>query len=64
MIWIVTLPLAAAILTFLFPRIATGLSLLMGFTMSIPAIGLCMQVVRMGSQRYAIGDWGAPLGIE
>jgi formate hydrogenlyase subunit 3/multisubunit Na+/H+ antiporter MnhD subunit len=64
MIWIVTLPLAAAILTFLFPQIAAGLSLLMGFTMSIPAIGLCLQVVRMGSQRYAIGGWGAPLGIE
>ena len=63
-VWIVVLPLIAAILTFLFPRIALRLSLSAGFIIALTGTGLCLQVFRFGSQRYAIGGWGAPLGID
>lgn len=63
-VWTVVLPLAAAILTFLAPRYAAHLSVATGLGVMLSAAGLAWQVVRQGPQRYSIGGWGAPLGID
>lgn len=59
----IALPLTSATLAFLLPRFAstmgTTTALLMGFVLA----GLSCQVAQYGEQFYAIGGWGAPLGI-
>jgi len=64
-VWIVLLPLAGASLSFLLGRRAAR-------TLAIPtasgillcAGGLCRQVGASGPLRYAVGGWGAPVGID
>ncbi len=64
-VWVIVLPLTASMLLLLRGRsgaavigsVASG-----GIALSVA--GLIMQVWRSGPQRYRIGGWGAPLGIE
>ncbi len=60
----VVLPLAGALICFLWPRrsVLPGLVTALGIVACVAALG--WQVVEQGAQRYAVGGWGAPLGID
>jgi len=61
---VILLPLAGALVCFLLPRRANPLGLLTALGIVACVAGLGWQVVEQGAQRYAVGGWGAPLGIE
>lgn len=62
---IVLLPLAGAALSFLFGRRAGRvLAVFVASGVLLTAGGLCCQVWESGPLRYALGGWGAPLGID
>jgi len=61
---IILLPLSGAILSFLFPRRVKLLGLLLALSVIAAVAGLAWQVIEHGAQRYAIGGWAAPLGID
>lgn len=61
---IILLPLSGAILSFLFPRRVKLLGLLLAPAVIAAVAGLAWQVTEHGAQRYAIGGWAAPLGID
>lgn len=60
----ILLPLAGAMACFLSPRRASPLGLITALGVVACAAGLGWQVAEQGAQRYAIGGWGAPLGID
>ncbi len=64
-VWTILVPMAGAIITFLFP---TAHVRTVGFIASIAsaliATGLVWSIWQNGEQRYEIGGWGAPLGID
>lgn len=65
-IWAVLLivsPLAAAIIAFLAPRIAPRLAFVNAVFMVVAALAL-LNAVSDRAATYALGDWGAPLGID
>ena len=63
LVWLVVLPLAAAIAVFLVPRIAFGIACVNGLFTAALALAVLDRVTE-GPVRYAIGGWGAPLGID
>jgi len=63
-VWVVALPLAAAIVAFLLPRAAAAVGLVATGLMAWPTVGLVIQLVHDGAQRYSMGGWAAPLGIS
>ena len=63
-IMVILLPLAGALVCFLWPRRAIPLGLITTLGVVACVAGLCWQVVGQGTQRYALGGWGAPLGID
>jgi formate hydrogenlyase subunit 3/multisubunit Na+/H+ antiporter MnhD subunit len=63
-IMVILLPLAGALVCFLWPRRAIPLGLITTLGVVACVAGLCWQVVEQGTQRYALGGWGAPLGID
>ncbi|AZG35554.1 complex I subunit 5 family protein [Shewanella psychromarinicola] len=65
--WIVMpiiFPLIGSMLCFLFPAKAKSLSLLTSLVVLTCVTGLGWQLKALGSLRYPIGGWGAPLGID
>jgi len=58
------LPLVGAIVSFLWPRRSVPLGLLTAIGIVGCVIGLGWQMALLGAQRYAVGGWGAPLGID
>jgi formate hydrogenlyase subunit 3/multisubunit Na+/H+ antiporter MnhD subunit len=65
-IWAVLLivsPLAAAIIAFLTPRVAPRLAFVNAVFMVVVALALLNAVLDRAAT-YALGDWGAPLGID
>lgn len=65
-IWAVLLvvaPLTAAIIAFLAPRLAAGIALVNAAFIAVAALALLRRVADRPLS-YAIGDWGAPIGIE
>ena len=60
----ILLPLAGALVCFLWPRRSVPLGLMTALAVVACVAGLGWQVVEQGVQRYAIGGWGAPLGID
>jgi len=60
----ILLPLIGALLCFLWPRRAVPLGLVTAPGIVACVAGLGWQVAEHGTQSYAIGGWGAPLGIE
>jgi formate hydrogenlyase subunit 3/multisubunit Na+/H+ antiporter MnhD subunit len=60
----ILLPLAGALVCFLWPRRALPLGVITALGIVAGVTGLCWQVMESGAQRYALGGWGAPLGIE
>jgi len=61
---VILLPLAGAIACFLWPQrgVQLGLISALGIVACVAALG--WQVLELGAQRYAVGGWGAPLGID
>jgi len=59
----ILLPLAGALACFLWPRRTVPLGLVTALGVAACVVGLGWQVVGQGAQRYAVGGWGAPLGI-
>lgn len=57
-------PLAGAVLTFLFRRYVILLGLAATTATPVVVAMIIWNVVRQGLQRYPIGGWGAPLGID
>ncbi len=65
--WLVApilLPLVAALGAFLWPQRGTGLGLAGALGTASCTAALGWQLVAGGAQRYAVGGWGAPLGID
>ncbi|MEO1199573.1 MAG: proton-conducting transporter membrane subunit [Pseudomonadota bacterium] len=63
-IWAVFSPLVGAIFAFLLPRHASLVGCLAALATSGAILGLVRQVVEFGPQRYLLGGWGAPLGVD
>ena len=63
-VMVILLPLVGALACFLWPRRANQLSLVSALGVVTCVTGLCWQVVEQGTQRYTVGGWGAPLGID
>lgn len=63
LIWLVALPLTAAIATLLMPRLATMIAIGTGIGTSVVAGVLIYSVATQGALHYEIGGWTAGLGI-
>ena len=61
---VILLPLSGALLCFLWPQRSLSLGLITVLAIVAAVIGLGWQVAEQGAQRYAVGGWGAPLGID
>ncbi len=62
-VWVILLPLIGAMLCFLWPRQGKTLGLLTALATLLAVIALYFQLLDGGVIRYAVGGWGAPLGI-
>ena len=60
---LIVLPLAAAIMTFLWPRIARPLALLCSLAIAVAVLGFAVQLWVHGPLHYPLGGWEPPLGI-
>ncbi len=60
----ILLPLAGALVCFSWPRRAVPLGVVTALGIVTCVAGLGWQVAEHGTQRYAVGGWGAPLGID
>jgi formate hydrogenlyase subunit 3/multisubunit Na+/H+ antiporter MnhD subunit len=61
--WLVSIPVAAALVAFVLPRIAGAVAILNAAVMLAGSLALLGTVTR-GPVRYALGGWDAPLGIN
>jgi len=61
---VILLPVVGTLACFLCPRRSVPLGLAAALVVIVCVTGLGWQVVEQGAQRYAIGGWGAPLGID
>ncbi|TDY02606.1 complex I subunit 5 family protein [Thiohalophilus thiocyanatoxydans] len=59
---LIFLPLIGALLSFVFRRRAAGLGIATAVAVFVIAIALAFSLTR--PQRYPVGGWGAPLGID
>ena len=63
-VMVILLPLIGALACFLWPRRSVPLGLLTALGIVACVTGLCWQLLDQGAQRYTLGGWGAPLGID
>src|SRR5918996_5724991 len=63
-VWAIVLPFAAAAAVFVRPRTVAWLGPLAALAVNTTVAGLTWQVWQLGPQRYSVGGWGAPLGID
>jgi len=61
---VILLPVIGTLACFLCPWRSVPLGLTTALAVVVCVAGLGWQVVEQGAQRYAIGGWGAPLGID
>ena len=63
-VMVILLPLAGALVCFLWPRrsVLWGVVTALGVVACVAGLG--WQIVEHGAQRYTVGGWGAPLGID
>ena len=61
---IIVLPLVGVVPCFLWPRRTVPVGIVTALGIVACVAGLGWQVVETGAQRYAVGGWGAPLGID
>jgi formate hydrogenlyase subunit 3/multisubunit Na+/H+ antiporter MnhD subunit len=64
LVLLVVLPLVGSMLCFLFPQRVKLLGLMTALAIAASVLALGYQVVNQGVLRYAVGGWGAPLGIN
>ena len=64
MVWAIVLPLLGAVCAFLFPRRAAVIGLSGAFLTAGAALAVLLQIIMGGPRSYALGGWGAPLGID
>ena len=64
MVLLVVIPLSGAMLSFLFQQHARLLGQITALAITANMLVLTYQVVNQGAIRYAVGGWGAPLGID
>ena len=64
LVLVIVLPLVATMLCFLLPQRVKLLGLMAAVFISASVMALAYQVVDQGALRYAVGGWGAPLGIN
>ncbi len=62
--WVVAVPLAGAVLSFLLRGRAAAVGWVFAVATSAVGLTLAWQVLAFGPQRHAVGGWGAPLGID
>ena len=63
-IWVILLPLIGALLCFLQPRRANLFGIASAVATTLATLALALQLLEQGVLRYALGGWGAPLGID
>ena len=63
-VMLMLLPLAGAMACFLLPRRTLLLGLISALGVVVCVAGLGWLMLEQGAQRYAVGGWGAPLGID
>lgn len=65
-ILLILLPLAAGMVSFVWPRLATGLGLgtVLITGLAVAGLGWQLHYIYEGTYHHAIGGWGAPLGID
>ena len=63
-VMLILLPLAGAMACFLWPRRTLLFGLISALGVAVCVAGLSWRVLEQGVQRYAVGGWGAPLGID
>ena len=59
---VILLPLVGSILCFLWPARVKPLGLITAIAVCL--VNMTWQVTNFGVQQYAVGGWGAPLGIN
>ena len=64
LVLLVVLPLAGSMLCFLFPQRVKLLGLMTALLIPASVLAMAYQVVTQGVLHYAVGGWGAPLGIN
>jgi multicomponent Na+:H+ antiporter subunit D len=62
--WPVLLPLVGGLLAFVMPRGAKWIGLAVSGGIGAGVVSLAGETIRANGLRYAVGGWGAPLGIE
>jgi len=62
-ILLIVLPLAAAMMAFVWPRVAQRVALFCGLAVALAVVGLALQLWRHGVYQHAVGGWDTPLGI-
>ncbi len=62
--WVILIPLIGVMLSFIWPRRGNLLGILTAVTTVGAVVALYLQLLEQGTIRYAIGGWGAPLGID
>ncbi|WP_405231034.1 complex I subunit 5 family protein [Lentisalinibacter salinarum] len=63
-IWAVAVPLAGALLAFLWPRRAVTTGFAFGLATAAVSLALVWQVAAFGPRTHAMGGWGAPIGVD
>lgn len=62
--WVVTLPLAGALLSVLLGRRASRLWVALSPVVVVAAASVAARVLAVGTYRHEVGGWGAPLGVD
>ena len=63
-VWVVFSPLIGAVLAFVLPRYAALVGGLATLATVASIVGLLNRIIQFGAQRYELGGWGAPLGVD
>lgn len=63
-VWVILIPLIGAMLCFMWPRRGKLLGMITTLITGFTAFMLYLQLLDHGVIRYALGGWGAPLGID
>ncbi len=63
-VWVILIPLIGALLCVVWPRRRHLLGIMTAVATVAAVIALYLQLLDQGVMRYAVGGWGAPLGID
>ena len=63
-VWVILVPLTGALICFVWPRRSRLTGIISAAVTGGAAVALYLQLLDRGVIRYAVGGWGAPLGID